>query len=283
MSKNFKSGSQESFDNNWKNRPELLYNHWCKGEPQNQIQLAFYQHHDLFKHLLNKKGKIKMLEVGCGRGSLSSFFAEEKNQCYLLDTSESVISRAKNIFKKNNHEAKFFVEDATKTSFPDNSFDFVVSIGLLEHFENIDDIIKEQYRILTKDGVLINYIVPENKNNIQKDYNWINDILNVYYDNSELSKEIIKDEVFRSDADSEVYIESYKKNGFNDIFSSGVYPLPMISHSIEFPFSLMDSKAEKLIVRHFLKILNQNNKLNKHPWLCEESYGQAFIVKGTKS
>ena len=48
---NLKKGSIESFDLNWKKRPETNYNHWTSGSPKNQIQLAFSQHFDLFKTL----------------------------------------------------------------------------------------------------------------------------------------------------------------------------------------------------------------------------------------
>ena len=95
MEKNFKKGSVNSFDNNWKMRPETLYNHWSEGNPKNQIQLAFSQHFDLFSTLINKPGRLKVLEVGCGRGSLSSHFASNGHECHLLDISETVINTAK--------------------------------------------------------------------------------------------------------------------------------------------------------------------------------------------
>ena len=62
MEEHFKKGSVKSFDIKEK-RPETLYNHWSKGAPRNQIQLAFSQHYDLFKRIINKEGKLKVLEV----------------------------------------------------------------------------------------------------------------------------------------------------------------------------------------------------------------------------
>ena len=57
----------------------------------------------------------------------------------------------------------------------------------------------------------------------------------------------------------------------------------MISHSIDFPFTLMTDQAELYLVEHFKKILNERNKkLKSNPWLCNENYGQAFLVWGTK-
>lgn len=281
MEEHFKKGSVKSFDINWKKRPETLYNHWSKGAPRNQIQLAFSQHYDLFKRIINKEGKLKVLEVGCGRGSLSSYFAEDGHDCFLLDMSETVIGTAKEIFKTNGHQGSFHVGDANSMTFEDDKFDVIVSIGLLEHFENLENVIDEQFRVLRKDGVLINYIVPENLENVQKDYNWVNDILKSQSkkNNQKIAK---KEDLYRSDSDSKRYIEQYKASGFQEIFSSGVYPLPMISPSIDFPFTLMDEESEKILIKQFNKILEKRKENWEHPWMCEESYGQAFLVSGKK-
>lgn len=281
MEEHFKKGSVKSFDINWKKRPETLYNHWSKGAPRNQIQLAFSQHYDLFKRIINKEGKLKVLEVGCGRGSLSSYFAEDGHDCFLLDMSETVIGTAKEIFKTNGHQGSFHVGDANSMTFEDDKFDVIVSIGLLEHFENLENVIDEQFRVLRKDGVLINYIVPENLENVQKDYNWVNDILKSQSkkNNQKIAK---KEDLYRSDSDSKRYIEQYKASGFQEIFSSGVYPLPMISPSIDFPFTLMDEESEKILIKQFNEILEKRKENWEHPWMCEESYGQAFLVSGKK-
>lgn len=281
MEEHFKKGSVKSFDINWKKRPETLYNHWSKGAPRNQIQLAFSQHYDLFKRIINKEGKLKVLEVGCGRGSLSSYFAEDGHDCFLLDMSETVIGTAKEIFKTNGHQGSFHVGDANSMTFEDDKFDIIVSIGLLEHFENLENVINEQFRVLRKDGVLINYIVPENLENVQKDYNWINDILKNQSkkNNQKIAK---KEDLYRSDSDSKRYIEQYKASGFQEIYSSGVYPLPMISPSIDFPFTLMDEESEKILIKQFNEILEKRKENWEHPWMCEESYGQAFLVSGKK-
>ena len=72
--KNLKKGSIESFESNWNNQKETLYTHWTRDDiPNNQIQLAFREHYRLFNKLIfEPKEYLKTLEVGCGRGSLSS-------------------------------------------------------------------------------------------------------------------------------------------------------------------------------------------------------------------
>jgi hypothetical protein len=158
-----------------------------------------------------------------------------------------------------------------------------VSIGLLEHFQDIESPIKEQIRVLDNGGIFLGYIVPKYRNNIQKDYNWINSILEGYITEKKEIFQSQKENLYRTNYDSKKYIEIAKKYGLNNVQSSGIYPLPMISHSIEFPFTLMPEKSELVILNHFEKCLEDRKKYSDmNPWLCEEGYGQAFLIWGFK-
>jgi SAM-dependent methyltransferase len=200
----------------------------------------------------------------------------------LLDISPGAIDAAKQIFEDNNLKGTFVIGDTNEIPYPDKSFNIVFSIGLLEHFENINQPIKEQIRVLDDGGLFFGYVVPKYQNNIQKDYDWINDILKGYallLQNPSGKKESL----FRSDIGSERYIPILKKYNLKDIEASGVYPLPMISHSPEFPFTLMPEQSEEALVRRLKKMLMENGRrTGRHPWLCEEGYGQAFAVWGYK-
>ena len=271
-----------SFDKNWKQRKESFYTHWSKGKILNQIQLAFRNHWSLLCELMKNpdfnQGK-RVLEVGCGRGSLSCYFSNAGYDCMLLDISEGAIDIAQEIFKTNSLKATFKVGDVNTLPFEKKSFDVVFSIGLLEHLEDIEAPIKEQIRVLDDGGLFFGYIVPEYSDNIQKDYEWVNDILKGYAEDTAAEKE----EVYRSDAGSEYYLPILKRYKLKDIQASGVYPLPMISHSKKFPFTLMPKESEKALVKQLEKMLEENGrKTGKHSWLCDEGYGQAFIIWGYK-
>ena len=278
-------GSVQEFDDNWKDRKEALYNHWTKGNPKNQIQLAFRSHWTLFKELMEGKAYKTSLEVGCGRGTVSSYFADNGFDCTLLDLSQSILDTAKNIFENNGHNASFVNGDALKMPFEDNSFDVVVSIGLFEHFEDVETPVTEQLRILKPGGLFLGYIVPERPDNVQRYYRWVNRILSFL---SKLSKkkageQARKTDIFRSDYGSERYLPVIEKLAVENVFVSGMYPLPMISHSPEFPFSLLPKPAEWMLTRIFESALWVRKKLyKKNPWLCEETFGQAFLVAFTK-
>ena len=47
-----KQGDPLSFDENWKTRSETHYNHYSSKSPENQIQLAFRSHFEVFSNLL---------------------------------------------------------------------------------------------------------------------------------------------------------------------------------------------------------------------------------------
>ncbi len=281
------TGSRRAFDQNWKQREEALYNHWSKNSPKNQIQLAFYSHwqvfNEVYPEVFSAQGRV--LEVGCGRGSISSHFAENGWKCSLLDYSQSVLNVAKKIFSNNNHKAEFITGDARDLPFDDNSYDAVVSIGLLEHFEEIDILIEEQFRVLKPGGVFLGYVVPERPDNIQKYFNWLNSIIGGIYKvfSRKNSAPIKKEEVYRSDLYSPRYLEVVNKLNVKDVKSFGMYPMPMVSHSPDFPFSLMPPLAERLLTKIFKGVLLIRRFLTgKHGWICSEKMGQAFLVAFVK-
>lgn len=280
------SGSVDEFDKNWKERKETHYNHWVRGCVQNQIQLAFRNHWKLFEEVLKDRPKSNCLEVGAGRGSLSSYFADNGIDCTLLDTSKSILGTAERIFKNNGHKAEFVEGNALDLPFEDNSFDVVTSIGLFEHFEDIKTPLTEQFRVLRPGGTCFAYIVPERPDNIQRYFRWINSILkiiaNVFTKKSK--KSAPKTDIFRSDFGSERYIPVVKELGTFDVEACGMYPLPMISHSPEFPFSLLPKPVEWSLTRIFelslfiRKFLFGKSLYRGNPWTCSERMGQAFLV-----
>lgn len=112
------------------------------------------------KDIPNIKTAQNIVEIGCGSGSALSYI--------------------KHFFNK---EAKFYGIDLDKNSFlpewvnffnadidndllplPDNSVDTVISIFVLEHLHNPQNLIKEAYRILRNGGTL--YLVTENYSSV---------------------------------------------------------------------------------------------------------------------
>mgnify|MGYP000314728053 CR=1 FL=1 len=278
-----KTGSKKEFDENWKTRKETSYGHWTRGMPKNQVQLAFRSHWEVFNELIGKAAhkKGKALEVGCGRGSLSSYFVDNGWDVTLLDYSDSVLEAAKSIFKQNGHKAEFVQGDANSLQFENDSFDITYSIGLLEHFEDVKTPISEQLRILKPGGWFLGYIVPERPDNLQKYFNWVNKSLkfcaSIFSKKDEDKQE--KEEIFRSDNYSQHYLSAMEGLEYEELHVFGMYSMPMVSHSPEFPFSLLPKPLEWVLARIFQGVMFVRKLITgKHGWICSEQMGQAFLI-----
>lgn len=109
---------------------------------------------------INVNKKMRVLDIGCGRGDITMFLAKNAKECIGIDYSKDAIEIAnstKKIYPKNIQEkSKFYVMDAKKMNFPDSYFDVVVSIDVLEHLykEEAEISMKEISRVLRKNGVL---------------------------------------------------------------------------------------------------------------------------------
>ena len=280
MKSKFKQGSEKAFDNSWNKRNEAKYIHWRKNKPKNQIQLAFRSHFNYFSSIHGNLEEYtytpRALEVGCGRGSLSAHYAEAGWNCSLLDTSLKAIDFAKNIFRANNLKAFFEIGNAENLPFENNSFDVVTSIGLLEHFDDPSKVISEKIRTAKQGGWVINYIVPKNDPSIQKLFKPFNNILSFLIKSKKIGS---KEEVYRTSNGINDYLKFIPTEKVSQIIFSGTYPLPMISPSKEFPFTLCPSFIEFINVKLMnCFLLLRRIFFKKHYWSCNEEYGQAIVI-----
>ena len=276
------AGDGARFHQNWRSQQEAHYLHWTRDDPANQIQLAFRRHWQTFQPFLEQLQGRRCLEVGCGRGSLSAYFADAGWDCTLLDISPKANELARKAFIRHGLQAVFNTGDCLALPYRDRSFDVCFSIGLLEHFREFDRVIREQVRVLKPGGLFLGYIVPHIPDNVQHEYNWICDLLKTMVPER---GSVAKTPVYRSDALSAPYLQSMADAGLVNRFHSGIYPLPMISHSIEFPFTLLPDTAEAVLVKQFNRMLNERRMKSggKDPWLCDEREGQAILTCGYKA
>ncbi len=102
-----------------------------------------------FLELIDKKGKEKVLELGCSSGFLTKHLGEVT----AIDTSEGMLK----IANSKNPKAKCLHADMFKMPFKDNSFDKVVTMRVWNHLDREDLIraINESKRVLKDGGYLI--------------------------------------------------------------------------------------------------------------------------------
>jgi SAM-dependent methyltransferase len=97
------------------------------------------------------KGK-KVLEIGCGLGTMLSNWAKNGSDCTGVDLNPTSIAQTKKRFNLLGLSADIRLEDANRLPFEDNSFDYVYSWGVLHHSPNLDISIKELMRVLKPGG-----------------------------------------------------------------------------------------------------------------------------------
>jgi 2-polyprenyl-3-methyl-5-hydroxy-6-metoxy-1,4-benzoquinol methylase len=94
----------------------------------------------------------KILDLGCGVGIYVLALQRRHYDVEGIDYSEELVSAA----KKNYPELKIFYQDATKTHYEDESFDIILSLGVVEHSESGPELfLKEIHRLLKNKGKLL--------------------------------------------------------------------------------------------------------------------------------
>jgi len=96
----------------------------------------------------------KVLDIGCGTGDfLLAAFQEGAQTVAGIDISSTAIEACKTKLP----DGQFTCARADNQHFPygDNSFDICVSMGSLEHFENIPLALAEMQRVAKPDGIVL--------------------------------------------------------------------------------------------------------------------------------
>jgi len=117
------------------------------AEEWNEFKITPAEH--VFEFLKGKKGKI--LDLGSGSGR---HLTKIKNgKMYLIDFSKKMIELAKKRAKEKNIEAEFNVADIKKLPFPNNFFDYAISIAVfhcIKGGKNREKAARELFRVVKK-------------------------------------------------------------------------------------------------------------------------------------
>ncbi len=108
----------------------------------------------LMKHMPSK-GKV--LDLACGAGGFSFLLEDLGFQVVGLDSSEAMLERAREFARDKRSKVEFVKGDARELPFEDNSFDYVLFIDSLVHFEprELNQLFREAARVLKPGGRFI--------------------------------------------------------------------------------------------------------------------------------
>ena len=93
-----------------------------------------------------------VLEIGCGNGADGTLFAQHGAVYTGVDLTEEAVASARRHFQVLSLAGKFQIENAEHLTFPDESFDFVYSHGVLHHSPDPSKAFSEVHRVLKPGG-----------------------------------------------------------------------------------------------------------------------------------
>lgn len=138
--------------------PEFFY-YYCRKVKDKSV---FEKHVLNIKYMFDlTKRPIKdavILDVGCGFGIDSMIMAGlgAREVCG-IDVNPSWVESIEKYMRELNWNLpiKVKVADAAKLPYPDNTFDFLISVEAISHYRNVEGFFKEAHRVMKRGGCLI--------------------------------------------------------------------------------------------------------------------------------
>lgn len=144
------TNNDKFWGNVWSN---VAFRRYIGIEPYLAMKQKLYE---LYRRFLPYGSGYKVLEVGCATGKQLIYFAKRFNyQIYGVDISYIGALLTKANLVKAGVDGIILNEDILNTSFPKESFDVVYSMGLIEHYDNPNNVIDAHINMLKKRGIII--------------------------------------------------------------------------------------------------------------------------------
>lgn len=168
--KHWKSGSVDEFEADWKDALQNQDYRYCSIPSFNsprQSELFEWIKAEQISSML-KRSKIisgKTLEFGCGAAGISLYLANLGYQANICDISMHALQIAqmnRRINAPNVDYESIVQANGMQLPYTSNSFDVVLSNGLLEHFEilPLNQLLSETIRVLKPGGLYMADIIP---------------------------------------------------------------------------------------------------------------------------
>lgn len=103
------------------------------------------------------KRRLRILDVGTGTGYFAVLLGARGHEVTGIDLTPAMLDEARALADDRGVNARFEVMDAQSLSFPDNSFDAVVTRNLTWTLPEPEQAYAEWLRVLKPGGVLLNF------------------------------------------------------------------------------------------------------------------------------
>lgn len=139
-------------------REQAFHDQWASTIAVDEIPVAAYfeactapENRFILHHLGDVVGK-SLLDLGCGAGENSVYFAQRGAHCVASDYSPGMVDVALKLAAQHGVSIEGQVINAMEIDYPDNSFDIVYAANLLHHIPEPMVTIREIHRVLKPGG-----------------------------------------------------------------------------------------------------------------------------------
>ncbi len=144
------------YDKQWKKELESIRQ--PRGLRRLLFRYYFLSRYDITESLISSGERV--LDVGCGEGSMLRRLSPRFKELYGLDVSSTAIQEAQEkkeqMCPEEASKFKFTLGNADNSlPFPDNFFDAIISIAAMEHIYDLFFLVGEMYRVLKPNGYVV--------------------------------------------------------------------------------------------------------------------------------
>ena len=139
-------------------RERQFHDAWAAAIDVDGIRVADYfeactapENRFILRQMGDIRGKL-LLDLGCGAGENSVYFAKKGARCVATDYSPGMVEVALQLAAANGVEIEGRTANAMALEFPDNTFDLVYASNLLHHIPDPKIALKEMHRVLKPGG-----------------------------------------------------------------------------------------------------------------------------------
>ena len=150
--------SEEYWSNFWLNHPLPAE---INVSIKNNATFPARQFHEFYLQLFQStQTNKKLIEIGCGNSVWLSYFAKQfQFNVAGIDYSEFGCEQTRKILSRDNINGSIHFGDLFNPPVElKNKFDIVCSFGVVEHFNNTEDVLKHIGEFLNEDGLLVTTI-----------------------------------------------------------------------------------------------------------------------------
>jgi ubiquinone/menaquinone biosynthesis C-methylase UbiE len=132
------------------------FNKWAGSYDTGIVSIFFKMCYRRIRPLLNLHDGMRLLDVGCGTGSLLQELSESGKELnlYGIDLSPEMVNAARVKLKDKKH-IELYEGSAADLPFESNYFDYVVCMNSLHHHANPNQSLAEMARVLKAGGMTI--------------------------------------------------------------------------------------------------------------------------------